>query len=58
MQLVMMGLWPDQRIIQKQLVKVSEISANYATAQEALAWLNSPTHKVTIEGILLILELQ
>ena len=31
---------------------VSEnLAYNYATAQEALtAWLNSPTHKVTIEG--------
>jgi uncharacterized protein YkwD len=39
--------------IQKQLVKsVSEnLAYNYATAQEALtAWLNSPAHKVTIEG--------
>jgi hypothetical protein len=37
----------------KVLVK---IAYNYATAQEALTWLNSPTHKVTIEGDLLILD--
>jgi uncharacterized protein YkwD len=44
-------LWPDQKYTKAVGAKVLvKIAYNYATAQEALTWLNSPTHKVTIEG--------
>jgi uncharacterized protein YkwD len=52
MQLVMMVFGQIREYTKAVGKSVSEnLAYNYATAQEALtAWLNSPTHKVTIEG--------